>query len=57
MNIFLHNEPDYQEAAPFLLCNSCGGEIYGLDRVYIFRGEPICSRCMYFRVQEGLRPL
>ena len=54
---YLYFEPDAQASAPCIICSLCGDEIYGLDRIYIFQGEPICGQCMYFYAQEGLRPL
>lgn|GEM_PF-865328 len=57
MKHFLNHEASSQALVPCLLCSLCGDEICGLERVYIFRGEPICRRCMYFRAQESLKPL
>lgn len=43
---------DIQDAAPKAHCESCGGELYGYEKVYHHAGEAICRECFIAAMQD-----
>lgn len=35
-------------------CTDCKQDLYGLEKVYIYDGEPVCSKCLMDRLLEEL---
>ena len=43
---------DIQDEAPKAHCESCGGELYGYEKVYRHAGEELCRECFIAAMQD-----